>query len=126
MSTTTRITDVLVVGVPVSDQDKALTFYTETLGFETKMDAEIGPGMRWVEVEPPGSTTAIALIATGPELPAGVDTGIRFVTDDAAADHAVLSAAGTEVGEMLHWEDVPPMFTFRDPDGNTFYMVEKV
>ena len=68
MSTTTRITDVLVVGVPVSDQDKALTFYTETLGFETKMDAEIGPGMRWVEVEPPGSTTAIALIAAGPEF----------------------------------------------------------
>ncbi len=35
------------------------------------------------------------------------------------------SAAGTDVGEMLHWEGVPPMFTFRDPDGNNFYMVEK-
>ena len=123
---TTRITDVLVVGVPVSDQDKALTFYTDTLGFEKKMDAVIGPGMRWVEVAPLGSTTAIALIAAGPQLSTGIDTGIRFVTDDAAADHAVLTATGTEVGEMLRWEGVPPMFTFCDPDGNTFYMVEKV
>jgi len=121
----TRITDVRTVGVPVNDQDRALEFYVGTLGFATMMDGAFGDGGRWVEVAPPGATTTVALVAAGERTPAGVDTGIRFTTRDAAADHAALLAAGVDVDpEVLRFPGVPPMFTFRDPDGNQLYVVE--
>jgi len=59
-------------------------------------------------------------------VPTGVDTGIRFATEDAEADHAGLRAQGADVdAEIMRWEGVPPMFTVRDPDGNTLYVVER-
>jgi hypothetical protein len=89
-----------------------------------RRDAEFGPGMRWIEVAPPGATTTVALPPQG-DAPTGVDTGIRFSTEDAEADHAKLAASGAEVGEVLRFgEGVPPMFTLKDPDGNTLYIVE--
>jgi catechol 2,3-dioxygenase-like lactoylglutathione lyase family enzyme len=119
----TRITDVGTIGVPVSDQDRALEFYVGTLGFEKRMDAPFGAGLRWVEVAPPGATTSIALVGGA----AGVDTGIRLSTSDAAADHAELLARGVDAdAELLEMgAGVPPMFTFRDPDGNRLYVVER-
>ena len=51
----TTITDVRTIGVNVSDQDRALDFYVDTLGFEKRLDAPISPKMRWVEVAPPGA-----------------------------------------------------------------------
>ncbi len=57
----------------------------------------------------------------------GVDTGIRFETGDAEADHEALKAAGADVdAEILRVPGVPPMFTFRDPDGNRLYIVERM
>lgn len=124
--TSTRITDVATVGVPVSDQDRALAFYVGTLGFETRRDAVFGAGMRWIEVAPPGATTTIAILPPGGGQPTGVDTGIRLTTEDAAADHADLRAAGVDTDpEVMRWPGVPPMFSLRDPDGNTFYLVER-
>ena len=120
----TRITDVRTVGVPVSDQDQALDFYVETLGFQTRLDAPIGDGQRWIEVAPPGAATTIALVATRSGVPTGVETGIRFTTADADADHAYLRARGVDADEVLRWEGVPPMFYFRDPDGNRLVIVE--
>ena len=58
------------------------------------------------------------------ELPAGIDTGIRFVTTDADAEHASMAEQGVDVDEVLRWPEVPPMFSFRDIDGNTFYLAE--
>ncbi len=58
----TTITGVLTVGVPVVDQDRALAFYVDTLGFETRRDAAVGPGMRWIEVAPPGAAITVALV----------------------------------------------------------------
>ena len=122
---TTRISDVRTVGVPVSDQERALEFYGGVLGFETRMDSPF-PGGRWIEVAAPGATTTIALAAVQGGTPTGVDTGIRFSTADAAADHATLTAAGVRMdGEVLRFPGVPPMFSFRDPDGNTLYVVEQ-
>jgi hypothetical protein len=57
-------------------------------------------------------------------LPAGVDTGIRFVTTDADAEHASMVQKGVDVDDILRWPQVPAMFSFRDPDGNTFYLAE--
>jgi catechol 2,3-dioxygenase-like lactoylglutathione lyase family enzyme len=120
--TTTRITDVRTVAVPVADQDRALDFYVGKLGFEKRMDASFGPGRRWVEVAPPGASTSIAL-AAGPTP--GVDTGVRFTTTDAAADHADLRARGVDVdAELLRMGAAPPMFTLRDADGNRLVVVQ--
>jgi catechol 2,3-dioxygenase-like lactoylglutathione lyase family enzyme len=124
--TGTRITQVHTVGIPVADQDRALAFYTGTLGFEVRMDADFGPGQRWIEVAPPGAATSLALVPASEQAPSGVDTGIRFATGDAAADHADLLAQGVDVDpEVLRWPGVPPMFVLRDPDGNRLVVVER-
>jgi catechol 2,3-dioxygenase-like lactoylglutathione lyase family enzyme len=117
----TRITDVTAVAIPVRDQDEALAFYVGVLGFEKRLDGPFGAG-RWLTVAARGASTSIALLAADR---AGVDTGIRLATADAAADHAHLRAAGVDVdAEVLRYPGVPPMFTFRDADGNTLVVVE--
>jgi catechol 2,3-dioxygenase-like lactoylglutathione lyase family enzyme len=118
MSGTTRITGVGAVGVPVTDQDRAVEFYVDTLGFEKRRDVPFGDG-RWIEVAPPGATTTIALV------PAGVPAGIRLATEDAVADHAELLARGADVDqEVLTMPEAPPMFGLRDPDGNSLILVQ--
>ena len=120
----TQILDIGVVGVPVSDQDQALEFYVRTLGFEKRLDVPMPNGGRWITVAPPSATTMIALIAASEKIPAGVETGIRFTTADADADHAHLRALGVDVDEVLRWPGVPAMFAFRDQDGNGMEIVE--
>jgi lactoylglutathione lyase len=121
----TRITAIRTVGIPVRDQDRALDFYIGTLGLEKRMDAPVPElGGRWIVVAPPDPGATIALIPEREDVPAGVETGIRLGTEDAEADHASLRAAGADVGELLRWEGVPPMFTLRDPDGNGLEIVE--
>ena len=119
----TQINDIRTIAIPVRDQERALTFYRDTLGFEVRLDGTFGDG-RWLEVAAPDATTSIALLAD-PDR-AGVDTGIRLTTASADDDHAHLKAAGVDVdAEVLRMGDyVPPMFTFRDVDGNTLVIVE--
>jgi catechol 2,3-dioxygenase-like lactoylglutathione lyase family enzyme len=121
----TRITRVGTVVIPVSDQDKALEFYVDKLGFEVRMDGSFGEGQRWIEVAPPGATTTIALVLPPEGDPAEIE--VSFATKDAEADHAEMKARGVEAdAELIRMGDfVPPMFTFRDPDGNRFRMVER-
>jgi catechol 2,3-dioxygenase-like lactoylglutathione lyase family enzyme len=71
-----QITGVHTVGVPVTDQDRAIDFYVGTLGFDKRLDADMGGGRRWIEVAPGGSATTIALVAAHEGVPAGVETGI--------------------------------------------------
>jgi len=123
---TTSITQIRTVAIPVTDQERSIAFYTGVLGFEKTVDAPFGPGQRWVEVSPISGGTTIALPPLGESTP-GIDTGIRFDTGDAEADHAALKAAGADVdAEILRYPGVPPMFTFRDPDGNRLYVVERM
>jgi len=126
-TTSTNITQVGTVIVPVSDQDRALEFYLEKLGFEKRADTPFGRGERWVEVAPPGAATTIALIPPRSGEPVGIDTHVGFTTNDADADHAHLRAGGVEADEavMRMGGPVPPMFFFRDPDGNSFLIVER-
>jgi catechol 2,3-dioxygenase-like lactoylglutathione lyase family enzyme len=119
----TRITDVRTVGVPVTDQDRALEFYVDTLGFEKRLDVPLDGGHRWIEVAPAGATTSIALVAAHDGVPAGVETGVRLITEDAEADHATLRSRGVDTGDILRWEGVPPMFALRDQDGNGLEIV---
>jgi catechol 2,3-dioxygenase-like lactoylglutathione lyase family enzyme len=124
--TTTKIKDVHTVSVPAADQDRSLEFYVGTLGFEKRLDVPFGDGQRWIEVAPHGASTTIALAPAHGSVPTGVDTGIRLATTDADADHASLRARGVDVDpEILRLgAGVPPMFTFRDPDGNNLFVVE--
>jgi catechol 2,3-dioxygenase-like lactoylglutathione lyase family enzyme len=119
------ITRIGTVIVPVADQDRALEFYAGTLGFETRLDAPFGEGVRWIEVAPPGAATTIALVPSD-EAGAG-GTEVSLATADAAADHARMRERGVDVDEALvdMGAGVPPMFTFRDPDGNRFRVVER-
>ena len=130
MSTTrTHIDTISTVVVPISDQDRAITFYVDTLGFEKRTDLPFGDGYRWVEVAPaPEATTTIAIVPPPPGKATGnVDTGIGLQTDDIDADHADLKARGVDVDpEVSRMGDpIPPLFWFRDPDGNTLMVVER-
>ena len=121
----TGISGVRTVGVPVTDQDRALGFYVGTLGFEMRLDAAFGGRQRWIEVAPPGATMTIALVPAHEGVHAGVETGIRFATADDDAAHSALRTAGADVDpEVLRWPGVPPMLAFRDQDGNGLDIVE--
>jgi len=120
----TTISDVRTIGINVTSQDDAVAFYVGTLGFEKRLDAPVSATLRWVEVAPPGSTTSIALNAAQATAAAGADTGIRFTVPDADAEHAAMHERGVAVGDLLRWEGIPPMYSFDDPDGNRFYVVE--
>jgi catechol 2,3-dioxygenase-like lactoylglutathione lyase family enzyme len=125
--TKTRLSRIGTVIIPVSDQDRAIEFYVETLGFEKRVDVPFGDGYRWVEVAPADAATTIAIVPPPPGKPTGdVETGIALNTDDVDADHADLQAAGVDVDpEVSRMGDpIPPMFWFRDPDGNTLMVVE--
>jgi lactoylglutathione lyase len=122
---TIQIEEVRTVGVPVTDQDRAIRFYVNTLGFDKRLDVPIGDGKRWIVVAPPQGTATIALVASGEDIPAGVETGIRLISHDAETAHAALRASGVEADEILRWEGVPPMFSFRDQDGNGLEIVEE-
>jgi lactoylglutathione lyase len=68
---TIQIEEVRTVGVPVADQDRAIRFYVDTLGFETRLDVPIGHGKRWIVVTPPQGTASIALAVGRSEHSAG-------------------------------------------------------
>jgi catechol 2,3-dioxygenase-like lactoylglutathione lyase family enzyme len=115
------------VCVTVTDTDRAIDFYVDTLGFEKVVDVPMGEAMRWVEVALPGTATTIAL-APPPQgqQAGGSQTGICLDTSDVDADHAALKGAGVDVDEeVTRWGDpVPPMFWLRDPDGNSLIIVQ--
>ena len=104
------------MSVPVADQDQALAFYTEVLGCEVRMDMEVWPGARMIEVVPPGSSVGIVLLPPDSQIPLAV----RLGTSDAEAAHARLRQASVTVhnDEVLRLDGTPPMFSFADPDGN--------
>ena len=130
MSTVTsklHLTQVGRVCVTVADTDRAIDFYTGTLGFEKVVDEPMGPDLRWVEVAIAGAETTIALAPPpqGQEA-GGSQTGIILDTTDVDADHAALKEAGIDVdNEVTRYGDpVPPMFWLRDPDGNSLIVVQ--
>ena len=125
--TQTHITKLATAMVPVSDQDAALAFYTEKLGFEKRVDVPYGEGERWIEVAPSGGESTVALTPMRPEATEwelGRMTGISFFSTDIHADHAALTEAGVDCDDVADYgAPVPPMFWFRDQDGNTLLMV---
>jgi predicted enzyme related to lactoylglutathione lyase len=125
-TTASRIATLSLVCITSVDQDRAIEFY-EQLGFEKTTDLPFGGQYRWVEVHLPGTATGIALAPPPDGKPAGgKETGITLTTDDIDATHQYLVSLGGDVdAEVSRMGDpVPPMFWFRDPDGNTLMVVE--
>ena len=125
--TTRAVSRIANVIVPVSDQDRQLRFYTETLGLEVRADVPFGNGERWIEVAPTGAETPIALCPPGPGGAAGgKDTGITLQTTDIEVCRRSLEDRGADVdAEVSHMGDpVPPLFWLRDPEGNSLMVVE--
>ncbi|GGS85472.1 VOC family protein [Streptomyces cinerochromogenes] len=111
------ITHASFVTLPVSDQDRALRFYRDVLGFEVTADRGMPQG-RWLQVAPKGAQTVFTL--SGPGMGGfepGSARGIMLVTTDVDADCARLAAAGATVQgpDELPWGR---MASFADPDGN--------
>ena len=128
-TTSTRVSRIANVCIPVGKQDEMLAFYVDTLGLEKRVDVPVSEdGLRWIEVGPAGAETNIALAPPPPHIATGnVQTGITLQVDDVDAYHAALKAAGVDVdAEVSRYGDpVPPMFWFRDVDGNTLLIVEQ-
>jgi catechol 2,3-dioxygenase-like lactoylglutathione lyase family enzyme len=126
--TATRISNIGRVMVAVSDQDEAIDFYVEKLGFEKRADTPYGENdsERWVEVAPPGSEAAIALVPPRGDAQPGGWTAIALSTSDIDEDYAALKDRGVDVDPeiMRGGGAVPPMFWFRDQDRNVLLLVE--
>ena len=110
----------------VANQDAALAFYTEKLGFEVRSDTCFGENneMRWLEVAPPGSHARLALNPPMGGAPGGGSIGVE--TTDVLGEHKRLSAiGGIDLDpEPMTTPGAPLLFMLRDPDGNNIAVVE--
>lgn len=122
-----KITQLGRTMIPVSDQDAAIAFYTEKLGFTVAADIPFGDGDdRWVEVAPPGGGASIALTTPMGDWQPGRVTGIGLESSDARADREELASSGVELdGELMGGDGtVPLLFSFKDQDGNSLMVAE--
>ena len=88
------------VGIPVSDQDRALEFHTQKLGFELQGDNNFGPGARWVELKAPGAETNVVLFTPpGHEDRIGTFCNIVFTCEDINKTCRILEERGVELVE---------------------------
>jgi catechol 2,3-dioxygenase-like lactoylglutathione lyase family enzyme len=114
--------------IAVADQDAALDFYVNTLGWQKAIDNPMGPEMRFVTVVPPGATTQLVLgheswFSDGPSPSRG---GISLVTPDIDATYETLTRRGVQFKqpvEVMPWGQKATWFS--DPDGNEFFLVEE-
>jgi catechol 2,3-dioxygenase-like lactoylglutathione lyase family enzyme len=122
----TTLSNIGVVMFTVADQDAAIAFYTDKLGFEVRSDTRFGENgdLRWVEVAPPGSTARLALNPPMGGTPGGGGIGVE--TADVLGEHTRLTAVGglDLDPEPMRTPGAPLMFMVRDPDGNVVVVVE--
>ncbi len=125
-TTPTTLSNIGVAMFSVADQDAALAFYTEKLGFEVRSDSRFGENgeYRWLEVAPPGSHARLALNPPMGGAPGGGSIGVE--TTDVLGEHKRLSAiGGIDLDpEPMRTPGAPLLFMMRDPDGNHLAIVE--
>ncbi|MEG3626372.1 VOC family protein [Streptomyces poriticola] len=122
-----------VIPLPVSDLDRSRDFYRDKVGFHVDIDQEVMPGMRIVQLTPPGSGCSIALgdgiwdESRGQKKPVpGSYQGLQLCVTDIRAAHAELTARGLEVSEPVEYspQDGGTFMYFSDPDGNGWAVQE--
>jgi catechol 2,3-dioxygenase-like lactoylglutathione lyase family enzyme len=122
----TTITKIGVAMFSVADQDSAVAFYTDTLGWELRSDVSFGEGDqagRWVEVAPAGSDARLALNPPMSGEPGGGAIAVETPDVDGELER-MKGIAGLQVGEPMGGDGtVPRMFSVMDPDGNWIWVV---
>lgn len=117
-----------VIGIPVSDVDTAKTFYTEQVGFQLDHDVRPGPGMRVVQMTPPGSSCSVVIGEGMPLGEPGSTKGAQLVVDDLDAARDALESRGVPISrvQQLGPEGVrgSRFAFFSDPDGNGWAVQE--
>jgi predicted enzyme related to lactoylglutathione lyase len=107
------------VGIPVADQDRALDFYVNQLGFAVQTDQPMGPGQRWIEIRPPKGDTGIALFTPdGHESRIGTFTGVSFECDDVQKTYDELKAKGVEFAKPPQAQPWGTFAILKDSEGN--------
>ena len=106
-----------LIAVPVSDVDRAKSFYVEKAGFNADHDHQVSDELRFVQLTPPGSGCSIALTAGAHEMKPGSIEGLQLVVEDATAARAELLERDVEVSEVQEFPWGRFVF-FSDPDGN--------
>jgi len=106
-----------LVAIPVSDVDRAKSFYTEKAGFNADHDHTVSDELRFVQLTPPGSACSIALGTGVVDAPPGSVKGMQLVVSDIGAARAELAERGVEVSEVQEFPWGSFVF-FSDPDGN--------
>jgi predicted enzyme related to lactoylglutathione lyase len=112
-----------LVAIPVSDVDRAKSFYTEQVGFHADHDHRVGDDMRFVQLTPPGSACSIALGTGIVDTPPGSVHGMQLVVPDIKKARSELAGRGVAVSEV---QDFPwgSFVFFSDPDGNAWAVQE--
>ncbi len=108
-----------LVAIPVTDVDRAKSFYVDRVGFTADHDHQVNESLRFVQLTPPGSACSIVLGTGITEMAPGSQKGLQVVVRDAEAARQHLLDNGVEASEV----DVQPWGSFvyfSDPDGNTW------
>src|SRR5262249_39340464 len=114
------------VGIPVANQDRALKFYTEKLGFSVATDQPMGPGQRWIELKIPGAETGISLFTPpGQEDRIGTFVNFSFYANDVERRYQELSAKDVEFRAPPKKESWGTSVVFKDVDGNQLHIGSK-
>jgi catechol 2,3-dioxygenase-like lactoylglutathione lyase family enzyme len=106
-----------LVAIPVSDVDRAKSFYTEKIGFNADHDHTVSDELRFVQLTPPGSACSIALGTGLVDTQPGSVQGMQMVVSDINAAHKELVERGVEVSDVQEFPWGSFVF-FNDPDGN--------
>ena len=127
-----------VVTIPVSDLDRARDFYSQQIGFNIDIDHEVGDGIRFLQLTPPGSGCSIHLQSGTDRFKPGSLEGLFLVVSDLEAAHSELRDRGLDAEEILIYDsgnyrpaaqgeslDLVGVFFFEDPDGNR-WMVQQI
>lgn len=116
------IRGVKFVSIPVSDQNRALAFYTDVLGFRLVTDQPFSEEQRWLELGISGADTRIVLFKFGDSLKPGGLLNLALWSDDVEGTAKELKAKGVEFVMEPKREPYGTMSIFKDPDGNTMLL----
>ena len=108
-----------LVSVPVSDVDRAKSFYVDQVGFNADHDHRVSDDLRFVQLTPPGSACSVVIGIGMTEMAPGSQKGLQVVVEDVEAIQRHLREHGVDASDIDHqpWGS----FTFfSDPDGNTW------
>ena len=123
------IKEIRIVFLPVTDQQRALEFWRDAVGFEVREDYPADPPMpRWLTVSPAGAQTCFALLPPDPQdaeaRQPGGEAGVSLISDDLKGDFERMSAAGVEFTRPPKQQPYGLEAGFADPDGNVFNVVQ--